>query len=113
MPETSTSPLASRGFHAFLWTQALSAFNDNAYRFVMSAAAVGAAGAGAAGDLSWMGLVFSAPFLLLSGYAGQVADACNKRTVLVAAKAAEVGIMALAIVALQRRQPGFLSASCC
>ena len=110
MPQTTPSPLATRSYRAFLWAQALSAFNDNAYRFVMSAAAVGAAGAAAAGELSWMGLVFSAPFLLLSGYAGQVADAVNKRTVIVAAKAAEVAVMVLAAVALQRGAPGPLLA---
>jgi acyl-[acyl-carrier-protein]-phospholipid O-acyltransferase/long-chain-fatty-acid--[acyl-carrier-protein] ligase len=102
MADTTPSPVTRRSFRAFLWAQALSAFNDNAFRFVMSAAAVGAAGAEAAGEISWMAVVFSAPFLLLSGYAGQVADAVEKRRVIVAAKAAEVVVLGLAAVALQR-----------
>jgi acyl-[acyl-carrier-protein]-phospholipid O-acyltransferase/long-chain-fatty-acid--[acyl-carrier-protein] ligase len=104
MPQSTPSPVRSRGVRAFLWAQSLSAFVDNAYRFVIPAAAVGTAGA-AAGELSWMGIVFSAPFLLLAGYAGQVADAYSRRTVFVVTRVAEVLVMALATAALATGRP--------
>ncbi len=110
MPQTTPSPLATRGVRAFLWAQSLSAFVDNAYRFVISAAAVGVAGAAAAGELSWMGVVFSAPFLLLAGYAGQIADAYSRRSVFVVTRIAEVVAMALATVALASGNPGTMLA---
>ena len=110
MPQTTPSPLATRGVRAFLWAQALSAFIDNAYRFVISAAAVGVTGAAAAGELSWMGVVFSAPFLLLAGYAGQIADAYSRRSVFVATRIAETGTMALATLALTSGRPELMLA---
>src|SRR6187200_3144205 len=105
MPQTTPSPIRSRAVRAFLWSQALSAFVDNAYRFVMSAAAVSVAGAAAAGELSWMGVVFSAPFLLLAGYAGQVADVYSRRTVFVATRVAEMLVMGLATTAIATHRP--------
>jgi acyl-[acyl-carrier-protein]-phospholipid O-acyltransferase/long-chain-fatty-acid--[acyl-carrier-protein] ligase len=110
MPQTTPSPLATRGVRAFFWAQSLSAFVDNAYRFVISAAAVGVAGAAAAGELSWMGVVFSAPFLLLAGYAGQIADAYSRRSVFIATRIAEVVAMALATVALASGNTGTMLA---
>src|SRR3954470_3094095 len=106
MPQTTPSPLATRGVRAFLWAQALSAFVDNTYRFVISAAAVGVAGAAAAGELSWMGVVFSAPFLVLAGYAGQIADAYRRRSGFVVTRIAEVGTMSLATAPLPSGRPG-------
>jgi MFS family permease len=43
--------------------------------------------------------VFSAPFLLFSGYAGFLADRFSKRRVIVLCKVAEIGIMLLGLVA--------------
>jgi acyl-[acyl-carrier-protein]-phospholipid O-acyltransferase/long-chain-fatty-acid--[acyl-carrier-protein] ligase len=114
--------LARPGLQSFLWTQFLGAFNDNVCKFVVSMLAValaGAAGAaagvaaggstaagtppasgGGSGDLPLVGVVFILPFLLFSGYAGQVADRYNKRTVLIVTKALEIVAMALAVLAL-------------
>ena len=97
--------LKRSGLQAFLWTQFLGAFNDNVCKFVISmiavAAGTAAAGADAHGSeqLSSVGIVFILPFLLFSGYAGQVADRFDKRTVLIVTKALEIIAMILAIVA--------------
>jgi acyl-[acyl-carrier-protein]-phospholipid O-acyltransferase/long-chain-fatty-acid--[acyl-carrier-protein] ligase len=110
--------LKRRGLQAFLWTQFLGAFNDNVCKFVISMMAVaGAAAAGGAlgdgtgaaaaagadahgsGQLSSVGVVFILPFLLFSGYAGQVADRFDKRTVLIVTKALEIVAMIGAVIA--------------
>jgi len=93
--------LRNKGIRAFLWTQFLGAFNDNVFKFIVSMAAIAAAtGSAASDELSWVGAVFTAPFLLFSGYAGQLSDRYDKRTVLVATKALEIVSMALALAAL-------------
>jgi len=92
--------LARPGIQAFLWTQFLGAFNDNVCKFVVSMLAVSLAGAAGSGELPIVGVVFILPFLLFSGYAGQLADRYNKRTVLVVTKALEIVAMALAVAAL-------------
>jgi acyl-[acyl-carrier-protein]-phospholipid O-acyltransferase/long-chain-fatty-acid--[acyl-carrier-protein] ligase len=91
--------LESRGFRAFLWTQFLGALNDNAYKMVLSLLAVAYVPSQAGRYLALAGATFIAPFLLFSGYAGYLADACNKRRVLIATKAMEMGTMLLAFAA--------------
>ncbi len=92
--------LGRKGFQAFLWTQFLGALNDNICKIVVSMLAVGLAGSSSgSGQLPEVGLVFILPFLLFSGYAGQVADRFNKRTVLVVTKALEIVAMVLGIFA--------------
>src|ERR1700675_4385603 len=94
--------LKNAGFHSFLWTQFLGAFNDNVYKILVSMRAVHVAANTGSGSLylSLAGVVFVVPFLLFSGYSGHLADAYNKRTVLIATKALEILSMALAIPAL-------------
>ena len=98
---TYTQVLGQRGFQAFLWTQFLGAFNDNVCRLVISMVALAAAGATgtASGHLPWVTAVFALPFLLFSGYAGQLADTHSKRTVLVVTTVLEVVAMGVGIVA--------------
>ncbi len=98
---TYSDVLAHRGFRAFLWTQFLGAFNDNVCRLVISMVALAAAGATgtAGGDLPRVTAVFAVPFLLFSGYAGQLADIYSKRTVLVVTTALEVIAMGAGILA--------------
>jgi acyl-[acyl-carrier-protein]-phospholipid O-acyltransferase/long-chain-fatty-acid--[acyl-carrier-protein] ligase len=43
--------------------------------------------------------VFAAPFLAFTGYAGYLADKLSKRTIVVACKVAEIGVMALGAMA--------------
>jgi acyl-[acyl-carrier-protein]-phospholipid O-acyltransferase / long-chain-fatty-acid--[acyl-carrier-protein] ligase len=100
MPSHS-SPFASKSYRALLGAQFLGAYNDNLFKMLVSLMAVdAAAGAiGAGGYLSLTGIVFIVPYLLFSGYAGDVADRFGKRNVLVVTKGLEVGIMVLALIA--------------
>ncbi len=92
--------LKNGGFHSFLWTQFLEAFNDNVYKVVVSLLAVEMALERGGGQyLSLAGVVFCLPFLLFSGYAGHLADAFSKRTILVAVKGFEVVAMLAGVAA--------------
>ena len=92
--------LRHKGLQPFLWTQFLGAFNDNLFKIVVSMLAVHMVTAGAAGrELSIVSAVFILPFLLFSGYAGQLADVYSKRTVLVVSKSLEIGAATLGFVA--------------
>src|SRR3954451_1290728 len=52
--------------------------------------------------------IFSVPFVLFSGFAGFLSDRYSKRTIIVSAKVAEIGIMALGLVGfLYYGQTGF------
>ena len=92
--------LKNGGFLAFLWTQFLGAFNDNAYRIIVSLRAVHiVAQADQSGKyLALAGAIFVLPSLLFTGYAGQLADAISKRKVLIGVKIFEIAVMALGIV---------------
>ncbi|HTQ55737.1 MAG TPA: acyl-[ACP]--phospholipid O-acyltransferase [Bryobacteraceae bacterium] len=91
--------LKNGGFQAFLWTQFLGAFNDNAYRIIVSLRAVHiVARADQSGKyLALAGALFVLPSLLFTGYAGHLADAMSKRRVLIAVKFFEIAVMALGI----------------
>ena len=92
--------LKHRGLQPFLWTQFLGAFNDNLFKIVVSMMAVHLVTAARAGrELSIVSAVFILPFLLFSGYAGQLADIHSKRTVLVVSKSLEIGAATLGFVA--------------
>ena len=92
--------LKNGGFLAFLWTQFLGAFNDNAYRIIVSLRAVHiVAQADESGKyLALAGAIFVLPSLLFTGYAGQLADAISKRKVLIGVKIFEIAVMALGIL---------------
>ena len=93
--------LRSRGFEALLWTQWLGAFNDSVFKIVVTLLAAAAVSDGSGSrELALVGAVFILPFFLFSGYAGRLADAHNKRTVLIATKAIEIFSMLLAVWAL-------------
>jgi acyl-[acyl-carrier-protein]-phospholipid O-acyltransferase/long-chain-fatty-acid--[acyl-carrier-protein] ligase len=84
--------MRSLSFLGFLVTQALGAFNDNAFKlFLLSTGLV---------SIPLGGALFIAPFLLFSTYAGWAADRWSKRRLIVFFKAAEVALMALAFAAL-------------
>lgn len=95
-----SSPLASRSYRALLGAQFLGAYNDNLFKMLVSLMAVDAAtGAiGSGGYLSLTGIVFIVPYLLFSGYAGDIADRFGKRGVVVTTKALEIAVMVLALV---------------
>src|SRR5436190_16354020 len=92
--------LRRRGLQSFLWTQFLGAFNDNLFKIVVSMLAVHMVTAARAGhELSIVSAVFILPFLLFSGYAGQLADVYSKRTVLVISKSLEIVAATLGLAA--------------
>src|SRR3954447_23718901 len=94
--------LKAKGVRPFLWMQFLNAFNDNIYKLVVSLLAVLITTDQVSGGtyLSLAGFVFIAPFLLFSGYAGQLADKFKKRSVVVITKAFEIAAMTCALFAL-------------
>src|SRR5262249_29269357 len=97
---TYRETLRRRGLQPFLWSQFLGAFNDNLFKIVISLVAVHAAAhAGSGRELSLVGAVFILPFLLFSGYAGQLADVHSKRQVLIVTKSLEIGTTALGLLA--------------
>jgi MFS family permease len=97
---TYRDTLKQRGLQPFLWTQFLGAFNDNLFKIVVSMLAVHLAAADRAGSaLSIVSAVFILPFLLFSGYAGQLADMHSKRTVLIVSKSLEIVAATLGLVA--------------
>jgi acyl-[acyl-carrier-protein]-phospholipid O-acyltransferase/long-chain-fatty-acid--[acyl-carrier-protein] ligase len=87
-----------RSFWSMAVTQFLGAFNDNLYKqlvLLLSIAAGGAAAAQAT-DEQWLPmLIFAAPFLAFTGYAGYLSDKFSKRSIVIICKLAEVVIMAL------------------
>ena len=100
---TYRDTLRHRGLQPFIWTQFLGAFNDNLFKIVVSMMAIHAARltpeAGAARGLSLVGALFILPFLLFSGYAGQLADVYSKRTVLIVTKSLEIVATTIALAA--------------
>ena len=94
--------LKTKGVQPFLWMQFLNAFNDNAYKLVVSllAVLVTTNKASSGTYLSLAGFIFVAPFLLFSAYAGQIADKFEKRSVLIVTKAFEIAAMTFALFAL-------------
>jgi acyl-[acyl-carrier-protein]-phospholipid O-acyltransferase/long-chain-fatty-acid--[acyl-carrier-protein] ligase len=93
--------IRDRGFGWMLVTQFLGALNDNLYRF-MVVFYINAHTANQ-GEFnlynSLVAALFVIPYLLFSGYAGQLADNFAKRSVLIATKSVEVVAMVLAFVA--------------
>jgi acyl-[acyl-carrier-protein]-phospholipid O-acyltransferase/long-chain-fatty-acid--[acyl-carrier-protein] ligase len=96
---TYRDTLRRPGFQPFLWTQFLGAVNDNLFKIVVSMLAVRAAVGSGGGELSLVGVVFILPFLLFSGYAGQVGDIYDKRSVLIVTKSLEIVAAGLGLVA--------------
>jgi hypothetical protein len=81
-------------------TQFLGAFNDNLFKQVvllLSIAAVKAEEAKVVSeDDQWLPmLVFAAPFLMFTGFAGYLSDKFSKRKIIILCKVAEIVIMAL------------------
>ncbi|GAB4151674.1 MAG: hypothetical protein Fur0037_20390 [Planctomycetota bacterium] len=93
-------PARDRSFFFLVGAQFFGAFNDNLYKQLLLLLAA-----------KWMfpgedqqGIafaVFAAPFLLFSGFAGDLSERLSKRAVIVAMKFAEVAIMVLGAIALQ------------
>ncbi|MBN2308046.1 MAG: MFS transporter, partial [Candidatus Hydrogenedentes bacterium] len=99
-----------RGFWALIATQFQGAFNDNAFKFIIifSLPAI-------LTDPGWQGRVtpfssflFTIPWILFAGFAGAVGDRYSKRTVAIATKYWEVGVMVFGLVAFWLRSPSLI-----
>ena len=97
--------LFNRGFNSLLVTQFLGAANDNILKqcLVFMVATGIWSGSLAEGGLGEGGQVvpticLTAPFILMSGYAGQIADRFSKRSVTLVVKLAELPIALLAML---------------
>jgi acyl-[acyl-carrier-protein]-phospholipid O-acyltransferase/long-chain-fatty-acid--[acyl-carrier-protein] ligase len=91
---------ADRSFWGMVITQFLGAFNDNLFKQLILLLSITVAVGGAAEDKQGTAtLIFSLPFLLVTGIAGYLSDRYPKRRIVVLCKVAEVVIMALGALA--------------
>jgi acyl-[acyl-carrier-protein]-phospholipid O-acyltransferase/long-chain-fatty-acid--[acyl-carrier-protein] ligase len=104
-PSVSSATGWQRGFWCLMGTQFQNAFSDNALKqliiLVLLASAASSAGEAEQDRMvSLVTAVFSAPFILFAMLGGWLADRNSKQRMMVYVKAAEMGIMAFAGVAL-------------
>ena len=94
------SNLFKRGFLSLIFTQFFGAANDNILKMVLTYMVIDGAWAGklGSGGQGIVGLCFTVPFILLSGYAGQFADRNSKRYVSVLVKVVEIPIALAALI---------------
>ncbi|MHC4453658.1 MAG: MFS transporter, partial [Planctomycetota bacterium] len=96
--KNKTSSFKSKGFKALLVTQFLGAFNDNAFKLVISLIAVNSF-ADRAGEgsqyIALAGVMLVLPFILFSSYAGFLADRYSKKVIMFWVKVAEVVVMCM------------------
>jgi len=84
----------SRSFDWHNATQFLGALNDNVFRWLMVFFLIGLLGNEKASSVtSWTGIVFVAPFLIFTPFAGVLADRFSKRNIIVMTKFAELALM--------------------
>lgn len=87
-----------KSFRALVSTQFLGAFNDNLFKQLMLFLAAGYLFSGR--DVQGLAFaVFSLPFVLFSGIAGDLSERFSKRTIIIAMKVAEIGVMLIGIAA--------------
>lgn len=97
-----TPSLLKRGFLSLLFTQFFGAANDNVLKGVLTFMVIDGAWKGhlGSGGQGIIGLCFTLPFILLSGYAGQLADRYSKSRVSFWVKVAEIPIAVMAMIGL-------------
>ncbi len=103
-PQLETPPelTRDRSFWAMTVTQFLGAFNDNLFKQLVLLFCVDLALQNRAQNLQGVAtLIFSAPFILLSGFGGFLSDRNSKQTVVVLCKVAEIVVMALGVLAFR------------
>lgn len=105
--------LATRRFAPFFVTQALGAFNDNAFRYAMIGMATFQMALSSPALASYTNValaLFIAPFFLFSASAGQIAERYEKARLVRLVKLLEIGAMALAAVGFLMHSLGLLLA---
>lgn len=95
------SGIWSASFQGLLWTNWLTAINDNAFRWFVIGAGKDYIPPEDQGSILMAGTVcFVLPYIILASPAGWLADRFSKRNVVVGCKIAEIVIMTLAVLAL-------------
>ncbi len=94
------SKLFQPGFLSLLAAQFFGAMNDNVLKGILTFMVIDGAWAGrlGAGGQGLVGICFTIPFIILSGYGGQLADRFSKRDVTLWVKIAEVPIAIVAAI---------------
>ena len=96
--------LRTRRFAPLFWTQALGGFNDNLFKQAMALLvayrAATSGGLDPASLTALAGATFVAPFIVLSAFAGTLADRMDKAVLARRLKLLEIGLMGLATLAL-------------
>ena len=104
--------LRTRRFGPFFWAQFLGALNDNVFRnalaIFLAFGTLGGVSLTADTLVNLSAALFTAPFVLFSTTAGQLADKWDKARVIRVVKAAEVAIMSFAAVGFQLRSAPLL-----
>ncbi len=101
----------ARGFWALITTQFQGAFNDNLYRFIIvfymiALYATPETKESTAMQLTALGtILFSIPYLVFPGLAGTLSDRFSKRTITIATKFWEIGVMAVGLYAFYQGSP--------
>ena len=95
-----TSSISKSGFLSLIWTQFFGAINDNILKQVLIWMLIYGIWKGQLGDgaQGYANIIFTVPFILLSGYAGRFADRNSKRDVVVLVKIIEIPIALIALV---------------
>lgn len=94
-------PLWNAGFLSLLATQFFEAASDNVLKSLLSfAVATGGPWDGrlGAGGQGWVGVAFTAPFVILSAFGGRMADRFSKSRTTVGLKLASIGVAIITIV---------------
>ncbi|MBF0384433.1 MAG: MFS transporter [Candidatus Omnitrophica bacterium] len=88
----------SKPFKALMVSQFSSAFNDNCFKIIISLLAIKTLSSeeSAAKFVSFIGFLFIAPFMIISPYAGILADRFSKRSIIIVMEGVKVFNMLLA-----------------
>lgn len=96
-----------RDFRALLGAQFLGAFNDNLFKQLVLLLAVGTLFPGR--DMQGLAFaIFSLPFVVLSGIAGDLSERFSKQRIIVQMKVLEIAVMALGVWSLMSLNWSFL-----
>ena len=91
-PPALPSLYADRSFWGMTITQFFGAFNDNLFKQLILLLSISATGSDNQGFAM---LVFAAPFLMFTGYAGYLSDKLGKRGIVISCKVVEIAVMLL------------------
>jgi acyl-[acyl-carrier-protein]-phospholipid O-acyltransferase/long-chain-fatty-acid--[acyl-carrier-protein] ligase len=93
---------SSLSFRALILAQFMGAFNDNAFKIIVSLFAIRVLSSpeAAAGFISLIGMLFIIPFIVFSPVAGYLADRFPKRSIIISMQALEVFNMIMGFFAL-------------